>query len=155
MPVDNGNLLEEPFIIAHFVYNNNRKRLHTPRRHNESSAHFNHCSKARQKFARACPLSTTMTHQHSMPTVNVSIVLGNVLEESIVLWEPLGTFWRNLLFFGNIYCLPQEPCLITTIDAHGPFNPTWSGLFWRSEVRGVIIRRKHMKMAKTDVNHLL
>ena len=35
----------------------------------------------------------TMSHQHSMPTVNVPIVL----------WEPLGTFWRSLLFFGNLW----------------------------------------------------
>ena len=73
----------------------------------------------------------TMTHQHSMPTVNVSIVLGNVLEESIVLWECLGMFgnvleesivlweclgmfWRNLLFFGNIYCLKPEAPVTST-----------------------------------------
>ena len=106
------NLLSEHV----FVYNNIRKRLHTVvNGGNLLNITFQPLFKSAPKWCVVCPgmptvnnnnnessaqhahcqCVTTMSHQHSMPTVNV--------EEPIVLWEPLGTFWRSLLFFGNLW----------------------------------------------------
>ena len=192
----------EPFVRARFVYNNIRKRLHvmgtfwrnllsehvlftitfvnacTPLSTVGTfwTSHFNHGSKARQKWKIVCPGMRTVNNNNistfqplfkstpkwcvvcpGMPTVNNDVIstlpqhahcqwecfggaycslgtFGNLLEESIVLWEPLGTFgnlhsmpteesivlgnlWEPLGTFGNIYCLsPEAPVTSTAVQ---------------------------------------
>ena len=105
MPVNNGNLLEEPFIIAHFVYNNNRKRLHTPRRqrcepfiiahfvynNNESSAQHAHCQW--EPFGGVC------THRRH----NDSSAQHAHCQCVYCSWECFGGVYCSLGMFGNVW----------------------------------------------------